>query len=235
MKIKIECPNCKKVLKVTVVSEETKKVELIKQIPVETSWFEITEQIKSGKAKEILSVGDKIPFELLNGQKVCAVVAAIEPYNKNEVVFVFEDCIAKHKMNEENTNKGGWKDCQMRKYLNGDIYNLLPDDLKESIKDRKIVQKLGDKEYVSIDKLWLPSSTELGYKYSVDVDDVHFPLFKDEKSRVRQINGETEWWWERSPGANNSSYFYNVNYFGTSYNNGAYTSLGVCPCFSIGA
>ena len=235
MQVSIKCPDCGKTLKVTVTTEETKKMKMIKQVLKETTWSEIAEQIKSGKVKEFLSVEDKIPFELKNGQKVCAVVAAVDHYNKNEVIFTFEDCIARHSMNENNTNIGGWKDCKMREYLNNDIYDLLPDDLKEIIKERKIIQRIKDKEYISTDKLWLPSCTELGYKYSVDVDDVQFPLFKDEKSRIKQIDGETVWWWERSPIANNSNYFYIVYYNGYSYNYYANYSNGVCPCFSIGA
>ena len=236
MEVSIKCPDCGKTLKVTVTTEETKKMEIIKQISKETTWFEIAEQIKSGKAKEYLSVKDRIPFVLKNGQKVCAVVAAINHYNKNEVIFTLEDCIAKHRMNKNDTNEGGWKDSEMKKYLNNDIYNLLPDDLKGFITERKIIQRIKDKEYVSVDKIWLPSITELGNERSIDVGDIPFPLFEDEKSRIRQIDGETISYWTRSPGANNSNGFYGVYSPGVYYN-GYYASYtnGVCPCFSIGA
>ena len=42
------------------------------------------------------------------------------------------------------------------------------------------------------------------------------------------------YWWLRSPVAANSTGFWNVsNNGGMSYNGGALSSLGVCPCFSI--
>lgn len=235
MEVSIKCPDCGKTLKVTVTTEETKKMEIIKQISKETTWFEIAEQIKSGKAKEYLSVKDRIPFVLKNGQKVCAVVAAINHYNKNEVIFTLEDCIAKHRMNKNDTNEGGWKDSEMKKYLNNDIYNLLPDDLKGFITERKIIQRIKDKEYVSVDKIWLPSITELGNERSIDVDDIPFPLFEDEKSRIRQIDGETISYWTRSPYATFSTTFYYVGSTGVNYGGNASHSIGVCPCFSIGA
>ena len=236
MEISIKCPDCGKTLKVTVVAEETPQTEIIRRVSTPTTWDEIAGKIKAGKASEFLSVGDIVPFTMKDGQTVNAVVAEIDPYGDNEVAFVIEECLDEsHVMNEEYTNAGGWRDCDMRKYLNGEILDLLPDDLKAVIADRTITQEKDGEELTSTDKLWLLSLTEVGEDYETDKGDVHFSLFKDERSRVKQQSGETVWYWLRSPNAANSTNFCGVNATGTA-NNGnadANSSTGVAFGFLI--
>lgn len=184
----IKCPGCGKTLKVTVVAEETPQTEINRRVSVPTTWEEISEKIKTGKARDFLSVGDIVPFTMKDGQTVNAVVAEIDPYGENEVAFVIEDCLDEsHVMNEEHTNAGGWRDCDMRKYLNNEIYNLLPDGLKTVITDRTIKQEKDGEEITATDKLWLLSRTEVSDYYKTDKGDVHFSLFKDARSRIKQL------------------------------------------------
>jgi hypothetical protein len=137
-------------------------------------------------------------------------------------------------MNEDCTNEGGWSNSAMREYLNVDIYNLLPDDLKDIIKERKISQIQDGEEYTSIDKLWLLSRTEVfGGDYDTDSNDVHFPLFCDERSRVKQVDSETYWYWLRSPIASSSTSFCIVYNGGGANNSGASYSGGVAFGFLI--
>lgn len=235
MELTIKCPDCGKTLKVTVTAEDTPKTEIIRQVSTPTTWDEITEKIRAGKAREFLSVGDTVPFTMKDGQTVNAVVAEIDPYGENEVAFVIEDCLAEsHVMNEEYTNAGGWRDSDMRKYLNDDVYNLLPDELKAVISDREIKQIKDGEELTSTDKLWLLSLTEVAEEYETDKDDVHFSLFKDERSRVKQQDGETAWYWLRSPLASNSTSFCGVSNFGGAYNSyAASNSNGVAFGFLV--
>lgn len=235
MEITIKCPDCGKSLKVTVVSEDNPQTEIIRRVSKPVTWAEISEQIKQGKARELLSVGDVVPFIMKDGQHVNAVVAEIDPYRENEVAFVIEDCLRDlHYMNEKCTNKGGWLDSDMRKYLNNTIFNLLQEDLKSVIADRTIRQVKDGRELVSTDKLWLLSSTEIGYDYSTDKNDVHFSLFTDERSRVKQVDGETQWYWLRSQLATGSTGFCIISGIGgsdTSAN--ASTAYGVAFGFLI--
>ena len=219
MELTINCPDCGKTLKVTVVAEDAPRTEIIRKVATPTTWHEIAEKIKAGKAREFLSIGDIVPFEMKDGQKVNAVVAGIDIYGENEVVFVTEDCLSDcHAMNESSTNAGGWRDSNMREYLNTAVYNLLPDNLKDVIVQRTIRQNLGTKESSSTDNLWLLSKTEVGLECFTDKDDVCLPLFTDERSRVKQVNGETTWYWLRSPLPSNSSYFHYVGSAGNSGN-----------------
>lgn len=235
MEVTIKCPDCGKTLKVTVVAEETPQTEIIRRVSAPTTWEEISEKIKTGKAREFLSVGDVVPFTMKDGQTVNAVVAEIDPYGENEVAFVIEDCLdERHVMNEEYTNAGGWRDCEMREYLNSTVLALLPDDLKAVIADRTITQEKDGEVLTSTDKLWLLSLTEVGEDYETDKGDVHFSLFKDERSRVKQQDGETVWYWLRSPYAAGSAYFCSVGANGGAGNtSGANFSSGVAFGFLI--
>lgn len=184
--------------------------------------------------EQFLFVGDEISFKLKDGTPVTFVVAHFNPYGEG-VALVLKDCLPdRHAMNDSWTNAGGWRDSEMRKYLNSEIYELLPDDVKAAIKERTIIQKHKGKTYESKDKLWLLSRTELEGEYSTDVDDVHFDLFKDERSRVKQIDDETWWYWTRSPVAGGSGYFVYVYTGGSSTGNGsANNSNGVAFGFLI--
>lgn len=195
MEIKVKCPDCGKMLRVTVEAEEMPKVSLIKKQESETTWEDIVAN------KDKLCIGDEVRCQLKNGKVVYAVIAAINPYGDNQVAFVFNDCIGEDQvMNDEATNKGGWRDCKMREYVNTEILALLPDDLKAVIKPRTIKQSVQGEDCESTDSLWLLSYTEVfGGDYSVDVGDVHFPLFDTEGSRVKMNeDGDTWCYWLRS-------------------------------------
>lgn len=206
MEIKVKCPDCGKMLRVTVEAEEMPKVSLIKKQESETTWEDIVAN------KDKLCIGDEVRCQLKNGKVVYAVVAAINPYGDNQVAFVFKDCIGEDQvMNDEATNKGGWRDCKMREYVNTEILALLPDDLKAVIKPRTIKQSVQGEDCETTDSLWLLSYAEVfGGDYSVDVGDVHFPLFDTEGSRVKMNeDGDTWCYWLRS--ADSTYIFRSVN------------------------
>lgn len=227
MEIKVKCPDCGKMLRVTVEAEEMPKVSLITKLESETTWEDIVAN------KDKLCIGDEVRCQLKNGTVAYAVVAAINPYGDNQIAFVFKDCIGEDKeMNDEATNEGGWRDCKMRGYVNGEIYDLLPDDLKSVIKPRTIKQSVHGEDCESVDSLWLLSYTEVfGGDYSVDVGDVHFPLFDTEGSRVKMNEDGSTWcYWLRS--AYNTGNFRLVR-SGSNHNYGANSSYGVALGFLV--
>lgn len=193
-----------------------------------TSWAAV-----SGR----LRVGDTIHDYLKDGRGFTAEVVAINPYEPNTAVFVFKDIIERKPMNQEWTNGGGWRDSDVRRYLNDEFINLLPDDLQEVIRLRTIKQRLNGfrAPVVTTDKLWLPSYTEVfGGNMLCDVDDVQFEWFKNGKNRIKaDADGNVARWWERS-----HHYYYSygfctvatdgsADYFGAAY------SCGVAPAFLI--
>ena len=124
----------------------------------------------------------------------------------------------------------------MKEYMK-EVFALLPDDLQKVIVPRKITQKLSDGSQNSSEDnyLWLRSMTESGRKYEADIDDVPFPFFTGEKSRVKELEGNgTYYYWLRSPNIGYATYFWLVLSGGAVGHGNANGSGGVCPCFFIG-
>lgn len=231
----IFCPNCGTTHNIVILDQPPENVKLIHASEVNTDWILIKKAIMIGDAAPVLSIGDKITTVLKDGQTVQFTVAAINPYGENEVAFVMEDCLAADSvMNAECHNKGGWYGSDLRTKLNTEILALLPDELVEVIKPRQIIQKHKGDTFTSVDKLWVPSHTELfGGENEVDQGDVHFHLFQTPKSRVKNRNGDYEWYWTRTPRASSSTSFCGVHSGGGSHYDFAGNSVGVAFGFLI--
>ena len=198
---------------------------LTQTVTKEISWDNIAFMCESGQAKDILSVGDFVSITLKNGEAVRLAVAGINTYKENEVIFAFKDILSKEApMNDSYTNEGGYEASKMARYLDQDIFNLLPDDLQAVIKERR-----GH-------KLWLFSRREVfgedGY-YICPEDDVHIPYYQNANNRVKTRNGDTDWWWLASPNAGNTTDFCRVDDSGYSNARGASHSFGVAPGFCV--
>ena len=79
-------------------------------------------------------------------------------------VLEFADIITTHKMNDTNTNVGGWPATSMRTFVNNDIYNAIPSEIKNAIIDTTVVSGHGsrdDDNFTSTDKLYLLSTAEV--------------------------------------------------------------------------
>ncbi|CDA59957.1 putative uncharacterized protein [Clostridium sp. CAG:524] len=58
-------------------------------------------------------------------------------------VLEFADIITTHKMNDKRTNVGGWPATSMRTFVNNDIYNAIPNEIKNAIIDTTVVSGHG--------------------------------------------------------------------------------------------
>ena len=77
-------------------------------------------------------------------------------------VLEFADIITGHKMNA--TNAGGWPATSMRTFVNNDIYNAIPSEIKNAIIDTTVVSGHGPNDaanFTSTDKLYLLSTAEV--------------------------------------------------------------------------
>lgn len=201
-----------------------------------SKWSDIARNVSRDSAG-YLSVGDCITDRLKDGREFTVEVAAINPYETNTVVLVFKNAIGDHCMNTVATNDGGWRDSEMRRWLNEEFIELLPDELRMVIKPRLISQRQDGRILESEDKLWIPSEVEIFgesvYSHS-DKDDTQFELFKDIKNRMKTYaDGSPASWWERSPSYNSSGYFCSVYTYGSASFHNADCSLGVAPAFII--
>lgn len=196
---------------------------------------------------EQFAVGQTKDITLKNGEKAILVISDFNHYEmkngeKAPITFNFYTLLANdRRMNERWTNRGGWKACGMRKFLNGEfLEELLPDEWLPFLASVKIVTENGgeDNELTeTFDKVFLNSEIEVQGKTVWSREDEGKPLalFKEWRNRIIGYYGKEWgfWRWLRSPSSGYSNYFCSVSSDGgaTSYN--ANYSYGVAPCFCI--
>lgn len=199
-------------------------ISITRRFSSRSRWQDIARELRVGN-DGYLSVGDEITCKLKNGEDVVFQVAALNPYKENTAILISKDCVVRKSMND------------LRNCLDTELYDLLPDDLKEIIVPRTVTNKINRRNVSTTSKLWLPSRTEVfGDNWRTDIGDVHFPIFDTDRSRVKNFNKQYCWWWMRSPWyEDDSSSFCSVHSLGTAYH-GYASSSNICAplCFQIG-
>ena len=193
----------------------------------QATWAELKAAAEAGTIGELIQSGDLIPFNLKTGEEVA--VRATRDGN-GKMFFVLEDCLEdEHAMNKQNTTKGGWAACDMRKYLNKTVFALLPDDLQAVIAPTKIVQIVDGERVETEDKLFLFSRTQVfgkGAWSEREPEDTQLECFRREKGRVKECGDNGTWfWWLRSA--------YIGSNFDIVYSSGFYTSNGASYSYGV--
>ena len=174
-----------------------------------------------------------------------------EKYSKTACGFVieFEDIITTHNMNSSNSNVGGYPASSMYTYIQNDIYNALPKELKDVIIPTYVVSghgsTSGEENFVTEqDKVYLLSGKEV---YGSDTYDTSSNLTRqleyysnlgvtasNKSGALKKLNGSNASWWLRSAGSNTTLSFRNVNSNGDLSNGTARNADGVAVAFRIG-
>lgn len=210
-------------------------MQLITTRTTEISIPELKKAISSGNGLEVIRPRDKFTIELKNAERVNAVCAGY--VNEKRARFVLEDCLAeKWRMNDTPTNKGGYLKSEGRRHVLKDILPLFPDELAEVFEPRPMSETIDGELHEYADTLWIPSATDVfgaGDWWNEEPDSFQLEIFKRERDRVKEVDGETWFWWLRSPYASISSDFVRVSSDGTVYYNTASFSNGVAPGFDL--
>ena len=212
------------------------KIKVITKEAKWTSWAELKALSEAGKLGEVLKSGDNIPVTLKNGEEVSFDVGKDE---SGKIYFIMHNCLKERKpMNGDWTNKGGWEKSDMRRYLNEEVIELLPDELREIIKPTKIVQVWDGKRRETEDKLFLLSRTQVfgkdeRYEPTEPIDS-QIDIFENPRERVKECEEvEDEYcWWLRSPFSSVYDLFCCVYADGTVYA-AADVSHGAAPAFCL--
>lgn len=208
------------------------------------------EQLKAaaeaGTAESLAPVGSELDMTLEGGEAVTVVVAAHLPATADKpagIRFVFKDALAEpHRMNDDWTNKGGYKASEARRYILEEVFPRLPADLRALIRPRKIVEitREGVLEYE--DPLWLPSETDMFGRGAGSLqggkadgpDDFQLPIYMTERDRVKMCGDRGTYpYWCRSVYASNSSNFCRVTTDGSAGSYGAHYSWALAPGFDF--
>ena len=213
-------------------------VTITKKTQQQVTWELLKTLADECRIEELLAVGDELQVELKTGEAVAFQLADLCMGTGGRPCFILKDCMKDEKpMNKRDTNKGGWEKSFMREWLNGTVLHLLPDELQEIIVPRVIKQKLGSKTVETVDKLWLPSHTEMfgadAEWAPADTEDAQLALFRTERSRVKECGNRGTWsYWLRSPYGSYSTNFCFVSSNGSaSYGYASYTrgvAFGFC-------
>ena len=145
------------------------------------SWITIIKAIKNNNISKY-NVGDTKSLEVGLNTYAVRIANLSTPsecstsgFSQTACGFVVEfvDVITTHAMNDTNTNVGGWPATSMRTYLNNDIYNKLPDEIKNSIIDTTTVSGHGSSDsanFTSTDKLYLLAPKEIYTNWTNSID-----------------------------------------------------------------
>ena len=180
-------------------------------------------------------------------------------------VLEFADIITTHRMNpypsgvttSGNGSIGGWPASEMRTYVNSDIYNFLPEELRNGIINTTVVSghgsTSGETNFTSTDKLYLLSThevwqdvdgnTSIGIDYydtaynntrQLDYYSSQNITTSSYSGAIKQRNGSNAYWWMRSANSTSSNTFFSVYSGGSWSGNSSHYNDGVSPAFRIG-
>lgn len=204
------------------------------------TWEEIAEIAAQGKAAATFRIGDKKELELITGEKLTAIIIGFDHdviYNDKAdaaagITFAIDGVLdGWFEMNEDDTNKGGWKNSKMRTVYMARIEKLLPAELRAALRTvAKFTGKGGGSDDVEMtaDKLFLFSEAEIvgdNVEYSASGEGSQYPYFTDAANRVKKRCGDSCFWWLRSPYVASSSYF---RYVGSGGNVSSYYASSSC-------
>lgn len=147
--------------------------------------------------------------------------ATVHKVTDDKVMLIFDDYVAKRPMNESGTNKGGFEDSDLNKWLHTEFVKALPYSIRARLTDVTI-PTVG--EMFGWDDEWDRNHFEAD-------NDKQLPLMKQKRNRVAYYNNECECGWLRNATKKefSSAGFAFVYYYGYSGYYGASASLGVRP------
>ena len=168
-------------------------------------------------------------------------------------VLEFADIITRHNMNDASTNVGGWPASSMRTFVNNDIYNAIPSEIRNAIIDTTVVSghgsTSGETNFTSTDKLYLLSTAEVwaqGSSNTIEYDTARdltrqLDYYKNLGTSTRKYSGaikksgtSADNWGLRAANSNNTNRFLRVNDNGDWISNYAHATSGVAPAFRLG-
>ena len=226
-----------------------------KEIPAfqKDSWATIAANVKAGNTSKY-NVGDTKEVDLGSLGKHTVRIANMSECTNGETsetacgfVVEFADIISEHQFNSTRTNVGGWKDSEMRTYVNGTIYNSLPSDLQNVITTTKVIsghgKTSGETNFETQDKLYLlnaqevwstnDNDTSVGTSKQLDYYKNQGVTASSYAGAKKQYNGSNSYWWLRSASSRDTIPFLTVGRIGRWNSNSADGSNGVSPAFRI--
>lgn len=193
-----------------------------------STWAEIKAAVQAGIGGLDLSkywnIGDTKPVTLTTGETIELQIAGFNHDTYSDgvtapVTFVMKNCLnATANMNSGDTNTGGYPASAMKTYVETNIYNKLPSDLKAIVAPVKKKCYTTHNDASSLSEanynVWLLAEAEVFDIVSQTVgngEGTKYPIFTDDASRIKKVNNIAYKWWLRSCRYSYSRYFVRVN------------------------
>ena len=216
------------------------------------SWSTIAANVKAGSTNQY-NIGDTKEVDLgdlgTHTVRIANMSACTTETSETSCGFVveFADIITKHRFNLSIANKGGWRDSELRKYVNGTIYNALPSELKNVITSTKVISghgsTSGETNFETQDKLYLLNAQEVWNTNDRDTSvetSKQLDYYKNQgvtassyAGAIKQYNGRNSYWWLRSAYPRTTTSFLTVRSTGDLNYSSTNNSNGVSPAFRI--
>ena len=223
------------------------------------SWSTIIANVKAGNGSEY-AVGStkEVNLGTTYGTHTLRVANTSTPsecsttgFSQSACGFVLEfaDIIRTRTMNDTNTNVGGWPASGMRTFVNNDIYNAIPSEIKNAIIDTTVVSGHGKSDtenFTTTDKLYLLAPKEIYTDWSNSYDTAKnlartLDYYKNLGTSAHNYSGAIKKngtsatdWWLRAAISNNTGNFFSVSDNGDWANYRASYTDGVAPAFRLG-
>lgn len=205
---------------------------LTQTVTTETAinWEELAQKIKDNTSG--LKAGDIITEKTLDGEEMDLVVVDMGP---GWARFESKDCLpVEVAYNQNNRNAGGFAGSDVKHYLNKEVFNSLPEELRNVIAEVERKQENGES---SLCRLFLPTESELFGDCYYSEDDTYSQIeyYKDRRNRIKcnRKGGSPDWYWAASVRSGNSTDCVTVGGNGYSNNWDASGELYVPVCFVI--
>ena len=224
------------------------------------SWTTIAKNVRNGNTGDY-NVGDtkEVNLGTTYGTHTLRIANTTTPSECNTTgfsqtacgfVLEFADIITYHVMNDTDTNVGGWPATTIRTFVNNDIYNALPSELRNAIIDTTVVSghgsTSGESNFTSTDKLYLLAPKEIYSDFNL-VNDTAKNLTRtldyytnigvttsSYSGAIKKSGTSTTWWRLRTANSLDAYTFLLVYANGDWDGSNTNDSRGVAPAFRIG-
>lgn len=234
-------------------------VVLVDPILKNNTWDQIASASESGYIPSTWNIGDEIDLTLSGSfnETVTLQIWDFNHFDKSDgsgkagICFGMKNLMEdKQYMNYAGGHSGGWNNSDMRNTTMQNVYNSMPTDLQNVIKEVNTYANDGNETgnssigLLCTDKVFLPGLTEIddswGTQNLTERNQTKFPIFTNDSSRIKKLSngsGNANYWWTRSPFSSSNGAFCYVQSDGKTNGNilagEKYRTLGVCFCFNV--
>ena len=183
---------------------------LFKDAFAENDWETIIAVCQSGSIPSTWAVGDSKTMTINDTDYQIDIIGKshdnyADGSGKAPLTFQMHDCYKTlYQMNSNNSNNGGWSNCDMRTTHLPAIMALMPTAVQSAIREVSKKTSIGNRSSTietTADKLFLLSEIEIfdGPLFSFDGEGKRYDYYTSRTLRTKYLNGTAQSWWQRSP------------------------------------